>query len=452
MVKIPLLSQIFVWSIIFELLYFFTIPILGQRPAISRFLQVIVLIGLLIKWLRFSRLNDFKIININHPNYRYYSFYFGLVVLAGIIGIFSGAYSVDVDFVNNLNEIAAPRTSISPIENMAIEYLIALYYFVYFVILPRYLFKSEKSVSYFFTCFKFTFIVCLVVGFVDFGFSNFGYTILPTDIARGIARGGDAGVRFHGLAGEPRFAFVYLFLGLAILYLQAHFRGFTLSKWWLLPIILAAIFTKSASGLIGVSLFLVLYGFYGLKYISILQTFKMTALIILVICFIYVSVSTSERTMLYIESASGLWDLLESGMEIPHPISVQMYNIYPIYDLTVKFRDLNLLPILIGSGLGSASVINNNYLSGSYIVSNPQSQLVRLIYEAGLIGTLFFIFSFISPVKYLTKNLPFKKQKEFILITLLLLGCFLGHRTAAGFIYLGAFISAFRVLNNKYTM
>lgn len=178
----------------------------------------------------------------------------------------------------------------------------------------------------------------------------------------------------------------------------------------------------------------------------------MTALIILVICFIYVSVSTSERTMLYIESASGLWDLLESGMEIPHPISVQMYNIYPIYDLTVKFRDLNLLPILIGSGLGSASVINNNYLSGSYIVSNPQSQLVRLIYEAGLIGTLFFIFSFISPVKYLTKNLPFKKQKEFILITLLLLGCFLGHRTAAGFIYLGAFISAFRVLNNKYTM
>ena len=127
MVKIPLLSRIFVWSIVFELLYFFTIPILGQRPEFSRFLQVIVLIGLLIKWLRFSRLNDLKIVNINHPIYRYYSFYFGLVVLAGIIGIFSGAYSVD--FVNNLNERHTLRTSISPIENMAIEYLIALYYF-----------------------------------------------------------------------------------------------------------------------------------------------------------------------------------------------------------------------------------------------------------------------------------------------------------------------------------
>ena len=85
---------------------------------------------------------------------------------------------------------------------------------------------------------------------------------------------------------------------------------------------------------------------------------------------------------MYIESSQDLWSILESGGELPYLMKIQLDSIYPLYDLTVKFRNFDFLPVLIGSGLGSASVVNNVYSDFVFGTSNPNSQLVRNLYES----------------------------------------------------------------------
>jgi hypothetical protein len=329
------------------------------------------------------------------------------------------------------------------------EYAVTLYYFVYFVILPRYLLKTEKSLDYFFAAFKTLFVISFVVGVIDFGFAAIGIYLVPRQIADWTM----IGMRFHGLAGEGRDAFVYLFFGLAIFHLHAHYKGLTLSRWWVAAIVAAAMATQSASGLIGIALFLGLYVIYSAGRLNIYQMGRQFILIALVTALLYVSIINSERLMQYLESASRLWAILESRGHLPFLMQVQSVNIFPLYDMTIKFRNLDILPIIIGSGLGSASAINNvyEYAYDSYYIgfNNPHSQFVRTIFESGLLGFYLFIISFTGPVKHLTKHCSTRKKREFMLLTLLLLGCFLGHRSAAAFIYLGIFIAVFRPLDYK---
>jgi hypothetical protein len=143
---------------------------------------------------------------------------------------------------------------------------------------------------------------------------------------------------------------------------------------------------------------------------------------------------------------SDLWYLLESSAELPYLMLMQSPNIYPLYDLTVKAREMDIMPILIGSGLGSASVINNQYLPYAGEMINPNSQIVRALFESGIVGTFFLIMSFVYPVRQLTKHIATKIRRSFMILTLLLIGCFMGHRTAAPFIYLGIFLAAFHPL------
>jgi O-antigen ligase len=77
-------------------------------------------------------------------------------------------------------------------------------------------------------------------------------------------------------------------------------------------------------------------------------------------------------------------------------------------------------------------------------MSNPNAQFVRVLFESGLLGLLFYVMSFTVPVAHFTRNLPARVQHSFILLVLLLVGCSLGVRSPAPFIYLGIFIAAFR--------
>ena len=74
------------------------------------------------------------------------------------------------------------------------------------------------------------------------------------------------------------------------------------------------------------------------------------------------------------------------------------------------------------------------------------SQLARVIYENGIIGTWLFIRVFTKPVELMTDRLPPNLRREFMLMVLLVLGCSLGHRSSAMFIYLGIVIATFHVL------
>ncbi len=291
----------------------------------------------------------------------------------------------------------------SPTLRPPFEYLIAIYYFIYFAVLPRYMLKTEGAVLYFFSVFKKMFIISLVVGVVDLSLAFVGIYPVPL-VPRHIADWVLVGFRFHGLAGEPRDAFVYLFLGLAVFCLEAHIKRQPLSKFWTVAVISAALFTQSGSGLVGIGVFLVLFNVYNLTHTMNVRHFLLLlAILTLTPTLMYVAFCSSERLLQYLKSASNLWNLLESGNELPYLMYVQSPNIYPLYDLTVKARELNILPIIFGSGFGSASAISNYYDPRAIgELNNPNSQLVRSLFESGIIGTFFLIRSFLSPVKHLT--------------------------------------------------
>ncbi len=440
-----ILERLFIWSCILEPMLFFVLferSATGVTGNLSRILQVLVVFGLIVRAAFGHGGSEGR---IRFPNfastlYSNYEIYLLVALLASGVGVLSGAYDQLVNYD------APGASAVSAFVNSAsvrplIEYIIATYYFVYFVVLPQYLLDNDNALVYFFTWFRRMFIACLVVGALDFGAAVMGIGLVPRSISDGLF----VGMRFHGLAGEPRDAFVYLFFGIAMLNLRAHYLGTPLRTRWVAVAVGFALLTQSASGLIGIIIFLVLYGLSSIGVPSARRMIQLVALIAIASALVYGAAVRSDRIMLYLHDASDLWYVLESGTAVPALIQHQMDNIYPIYDLTRKIRSLDLWPLIFGSGLGSSWAVNNRFAFGT----NPQSQLVRTLYESGIVGTFFFVRAFTQPVKRLTRYLSPTSRHRFVLLTLLLLGCFFGHRSVTPFIYLGACIAVFRRMETQ---
>jgi len=99
--------------------------------------------------------------------------------------------------------------------------------------------------------------------------------------------------------------------------------------------------------------------------------------------------------------------------------------------------------LLIGSGMGSSSYVNitykeetNNKDQSVAEISNPRSQLIKIFYEGGILGLLLFIYIFLSFMKR-QKSL----SHQIYIYMLIILGCFLGHRSYGPFIYLGVVLA-----------
>src|SRR3990172_168130 len=96
--KMPLLSRIYVWSIILEPLLFFVLferTVSGVAGNLSRILQMTVVSSLILKLLASFlnlRLADVRVVSFASPLYINYVIYFYLVIFAGFIGFLSGAY------------------------------------------------------------------------------------------------------------------------------------------------------------------------------------------------------------------------------------------------------------------------------------------------------------------------------------------------------------------------
>jgi hypothetical protein len=441
---VPLRKRLYIWSVILEPLLFFVLfdeAVSGITGNLSRILQFIVVVVLIVRLLVISSAPKLEIRRIPRPLYRYFYIYFMLAVLAGVIGYLSGAYTLPGAYKPPVAQSSFAALLNSPAVRPVFEYVVALYYFIYFTVVAQYLLTTPADIKYALSRFKFIFIVSFVVGVGDSLLSSVGIFLVPRHIADW-ARVDPT--RFHGLAGEPRQAFVYLFLGLAILHLDAHFTRKSISKWWVILIVMAALLTQSASGLVGIVIFLGLYGLYALWAISIRRLLQLAIVCTASVVLVYATVISSKRVMDYVKSASGLWRVLENGEELPELMSKANSDIYPLYDLTRKIRSLNIVPVAIGSGFGSASAVTNRYYRTG-AMSNPHSQFARSLYESGFLGTFMLVMSFVHPVRSSTKHLTKRKQREFMLLTLLLLGVFFGYRSSAPFIYLGMFAAVFHV-------
>lgn len=430
------IKKAYVWSACLEpLLFFILIPnIYSANLGLGRVLQIIVLFGLLIKLI----FNRFKVkgFNIFSPMYRYYSYFMIFSVFAGVGGLMYGAYIVPLVSIEDTMTISIYR----PVA----EYIIAAYSFFYFVIIARYMLNETVAVDYFFKIFSGLFYFSLILGLFDLVLMGVidGYG----GLGRHFHDMRQVGFRFHGIAGEPRDAFIYLILGVGVLYLKDVWRSEKkLTNKRLLVIFVAVILTQSTSGLIGLlfsSILLLMYYFpkitFNKKVVTVLMVVLLNVIVVL-------SVSYSDRVLRYFYAFLGIYDTLLYGDEVKTILSVAMNNIYPIWHRWLEVLDLNILPLFFGTGLGSVSIINNIYLMELNVVINPNANIVRMLYDVGIIGTILLIKSFIYPINKLLidKDMQLKLTVYMIFVV----GAYLAHRSVAPFLFLGIILAVFE---NKF--
>lgn len=349
-IRVPIHTRLYVWSVIFEPLFFFVLfeeSVLGITGNLSRLLQMVTIVvlafRLLLQALTPGAAARWRLPALHRPLYRYFVAMIGLAMAAGIIGAIRGAYELPVGHLLVFERSAVSAWITSSTIRPVFEYVTAGYYFVYFVVVPQYLFRSPADIDYCLSRFKRVFIAVFIIGIADLAIA----TVLASNslIWRHLSDGVPVEGRFHSLAGEPRQAFVYLFLGLAMLHLRSFQKGQGLSRWWLIAIVTAAMLTQSATGVVATAIFAVLWAAYSLRYLSVRHFLQLSAGLVVIFALAYVAVVNSPRTLAYFQSASDLWRVLESGDELPYLMSKSNSDIYPMYDLTVKARQGDLLPV-----------------------------------------------------------------------------------------------------------
>jgi len=441
--KVSFICNMYIVSTLLEPLLLFVIferETSGVGGNISRIFQIIVVLYLILEFIKGKKIK-FNNIDTAGKVYLNYWLYITLALFAGLYGFATGAYDLPITYDKyveiSLFSAFVNNHYIRPL----FEYFVNIYYFVYYVMIFQYFIYKEDVIKYYFKMFKKIFTLSFLLGILDMGILYFfDVDLIPRHIADGV----NVGLRFHGLAGEPRDAFVYLFFGLAILYLDSFFNKEKINNYWIVAIILAALLTQSASGLVGILIFIALYTVYNVISLNIfLKFYKFIILLIVSIGGIFLMIDNSDRIVIYLDGIMNLWHFLSMNAILPYGMLEQKDNIYPIYDMYLKIDNLDLISIFVGNGFGTASIINNIYSPGEYILSNPHSQLVRIIYEGGLIGFLLYVLTFTYPIKFYSKHIPYENKNEFIILILLLLSCTLAHRSSANFIFLGLFISVF---------
>ena len=159
---------------------------------------------------------------------------------------------------------------------------------------------------------------------------------------------------------------------------------------------------------------------------------------------IFINILVFPRLFLYYQDLFLLYSLLDEGLSLRESVySYAMNNIYPIWHLWTEIREFNFLHFFIGNGLGSTPVINQNYMHSNEMI-NPNANIIRTLYETGVIGTLLFISVFLTPIKKMYVNNII--HSKLIIFMLLMLGMYFAHRSAIPYIFLGITLV---VLKNK---
>jgi hypothetical protein len=437
--KIPLTSKLYMWSLIFEPLLFFIYASSGQTTGIplslSRILQIIVVVNflyrLILKKPLFVRQNLFST-TIN----KYFIVYIGIVLISSLVGIFVFD-SYEVRIKGNLFSGQLSQNDVPFLKNNYVrpffDIFLFVYYYFYFIVLAKKYINTKQIFIYFMEKCKWVFYFVLVFGFIDL---LIVYMTGSALIKRHIGEATDVGLRFHSFAGEPRDAFVYLLFGCCILFIYHHVISPLKSNKKIFVFITAAIvLTQSASGILGV----LIGGLLALSYFITKRNrkaFSFLVVFLALVGLIIYLIPYSPRLVLYIDEFSSLYSNLKDEIELPYILLVQSVNFLPIWGLYNKLLNYNIFQFLFGSGFSTSAYFNMNYI-GDYSYSNANSQLTRILFEGGLIGTVVYLLFLVKPVIHFFTRFPAKIKNNGLFLFFLLIGASLAHRSLTPFIFLG---------------
>jgi hypothetical protein len=430
----PLITKLWVVSVVIEPFLFFVIADrtqIGFGMNIGRIFQAIV-----INWLFFEFLIRKSFIISSEGLYLITPYSYGIIYIyfATFFSIIFGVHptttyvSDSKNLLDHLNNF-----TVRPV----IEGLIVIYQFFYFVILPLLLLKKKTDFDFFFKVLFFFLILHFGMGYLDFLLNMGGIQLIPRHLHEEI----HVGLRWHGIAGEPRDAAVYnmsLFFILAVYSIYTNGRITRINPLFYALLLLSLLLTFSASFVVGV---FISAGLVLIFYFSVIK-FKKIKYIMFAIGFLSIFIAMnmkSDRVVEYYEAYSEflLQLYLNPNAEMSYLIKNSFNNVYPIIFLSNDFLlNLNVYPLLFGYGIGASGVVNQNIYEEFY---NPNNQLVRTIFEYGIIGTGLLIFGIKKLLKRGSYFLDLESKNHLLLVTLIMMGGVLAHRSNVWLIWLGIF-------------
>lgn len=359
------------------------------------------------------------------------------IFLFFFIAIFFSSILLSIKAIMNINLHEDYSSFANMLNGMYIrpilEIVILAYQLVYFLVMPSIFLKTKADFKFLFRAAFVLLFLHFVLGWFDFIFSGMGFDLLARHFHDGIY----VSQRFHGLAGEPRDASVlilsfFLFFGIYSIYRHGQVREV---RWpIIILLIISWIATASFSGVLALIFGFILYLLYGTKILSIKSIFKFFFYALALAILVFVLMNYVERLFNYFDTYSNaMLELIANPfMELPHIILVSYNNLFPIIMMYKDVESGNVLPLLFGYGIGSSGQINAVIYSE---FNNPNSQIIRFLYEFGLFGTLLFIGSFLSTVRLATQNLSVIDAKRIKLFIIITIGAFFAHK--GYFLYMG---------------
>ena len=435
--EIPLINKLYVWSLIFEPMTYFSFAGSGEQIGIpfsfSKLLQILVILYLIIKFSLFNRgelLIYFNQLKIN-TNFIFHVF---IILFSTLIGSFYLS-SFDINKFGLLADGAQFSDGIlkSYYFRPFFDLFILLYYYFYFIILPLLFFKNSRAFFYLTKWTFFTIYVNLVIGYLDLFISPLiGKSLIPRHIDDDV----DVGFRFHGFLGEPRDAFIYLCFSLFLVLMAKYFYFKVFKPKVITLLILAALaFTQSGSGIFGIIIGGSISFIYFLNRKSV-YAIKFLLIALILAGGIIVLVNNSPRLMAYAESFSDIMSYVSSGDKIPDILLSFAVNYLPLVAMYNYFLASNFYPILFGSGLSSSAYYNISFI-GDPNFSNPHAQITRIIFETGIVGTVFYIMFLCKPVINFIKSESKKGLYYNLLSFFVLIGSTLSQRSMLSLIIFG---------------
>jgi O-antigen ligase len=208
----------------------------------------------------------------------------------------------------------------------------------------------------------------------------------------------------------------------------------------ILLVLMCLILTQSFSGVIGVIFSLTLFAIFTEK--SLKNLLLMLILIFLTVILGYLILEFSPRIQHYAKMILTLPRVMESDSEMPYLVHIQSPDIVPFWLFINKLFEYDYYPLLFGSGMGSASFATNNFMDIATVeINNPRAQIIRLLFESGLIGTYLYLIIHIKPIRKLCSCVPSVGRSTIWLSSIMLFGAVLGHRSNVGLIFVGIVVA-----------
>ena len=457
--QILFLSKLFAWSIIFEpLLFFIFTRSVGFNLTPAKILELLFVFFFLlfvIFPLNTSKSFRLKLPDLNSLAYGFiYLFIFSLLI-STLFGSLLGGYQIDLTF-NQSGDFNQNELNTKIIANAFRGISTIIFYFFFFTFLATVFLNTRENLEYFFVNFRRVFLLCLLVGYIDyFLIIATGYDLVTRHANEAIS----VGERFHGLAGEPRQAGVYMLFGLGVFYLEALLLRRPIKIYLFFLTILAAILTTSITLLLAMFIFVLLI---LPLYLVRLEWKKLLSIFLTSLTFLSLAIwagnnvdlvaeyfSRIKTLVAYYDAFFDLWFILESQADLPYFVKIQLGEIYPLYDFISMIRNGEFLLVLFGSGPGSASLNNYSYVDMLMAYGNPNSYGVILLYESGIIGSLIFLSAFFIPIKFAASSFRREERLKLYTYMALVLSASLALKSPATYIFLGLAISTLTVLQRE---